>query len=305
MDTLTIYAGATGRVFKSVDQGRSWRAASLGRGASEVHALVISPQDPQVLYAGTLGAGVFVSTDAGATWTQSSRGLGEHKHVEVEAVAIAPRSSRTVYAGTCDGVFQSKDGGANWRAVNTRLISTDIRALAIDPQKPDTLFAGTWGWYHESTTTRQAEPGGISKSLDSGGTWATVDGVLAGKDVAAIAIDPHDTEIVYAGTTDGLFWSSDGGTRWQAADLAEYVCALAIDSVHSEAVYAGTYSSGVFKSLDWGETLSAANLGLESLDIRALAIDPREPGIIYASTVGRRVFKTTDGGGNWLAIGPA
>jgi photosystem II stability/assembly factor-like uncharacterized protein len=269
-----------------------------------VHALAIDPQDPRILYAGTLGGGVFSSADAGATWTQSSRGLGEHKGVQVDAVAIDPQSSRTVFAGTCDGVFQSTDGAASWNGVNTGLTSTDIRALAIDPQRPETLFAGGWGWYQQSTTTRQAEPGGVSKTLDGGKTWVAVGGVLAGKDVAALAIDPHETEIVYAGTTDGLFWSSDGGASWQAGGLVDYVCALAIDPMRSEEIYAGTYSRGVFRSTDWGESWSHVSVGLGTLWVNSLAIDPRAPEIAYASTAYGRVFRTVDSGSSWLAIGP-
>jgi len=302
-NAATIYAGGNGCVFKSVDRGRSWTAASLGRGSSEVHALAIDAQEPQILYAGTLGESLFTSADAGSTWIPKSVGLGSHKGVEVETVATNPRSSQTAYAGTCDGVFKSTNGGESWSAVNAGVASTDVRTLVIDPHEPETLFSGTWGYYHASTTTHQPEPGGVFKTMDGGETWVAL-ADLAGKNVATLAIDPHEPEIVYAGTTDGVFWSTDGGSSWQAAGLAEYVSALAIDPVNSETIYAGTYSSGVFKSLDWGETWSAANLGLEIPDIRALAIDPKEPGIVYANTGSQRVFKTTDGGETWLPIGP-
>ena len=298
-----MYTGAKGRVFKSVDRGRSWTAASIGRGTSDVHALAIDPHEPTILYAGTLGEGVFTSADAGGAWTPSNGGLGEHKGVEVEAVVLRPSEPQTVYAGTCDGVYKSTDRGENWSAVNAGLAGTDIRTLAIDQHKPDTMFAGAWGYYHASTTTHQAEPGGVSKSTDGGTTWVALDVGLAAGDVAALAIDPHEREIVYAGTTDGVFWSSDGGCHWQAAGLAEYISALAIDPVYAGTIYAASYSSGIFKSLDRGETWSATSLDLELPDIRALAIDPMEPGIVYIST-GPSVFKTTDGGKNWLAIGP-
>jgi len=300
-NTATIYAGGSGRIFKSVDRGASWTAASLSRGSSEVHALAIDPHEPEILYAGTLGEGLFTSADAGSTWIPKSVGLGSHKGVGVETVATNPRGSRTVYAGTCDGVFKSTNGGESWSAVNAGLASTDVRTLAIDEHEPETLFAGTWGYYYASRTTHQPEPGGIFKTMDGGETWVAL-ADLAGKDVATLAIDPNEHEIVYAGTTDGVFWSTDGGSSWQAAGLAEYVSALAIDPVNSETIYAGTYSSGVFKSFNWGGTWT--DLGLEIPDIRALAIDPKEPGVVYASTEWAGVFKTSDGGENWLAIGP-
>ncbi len=54
-------------------------------------------------------------------------------------------SSAAELAGTDGGVFKSSNGGADWSAVNTGLANTDVRALAIDPQTPTALYAGTWG----------------------------------------------------------------------------------------------------------------------------------------------------------------
>ena len=65
---------------------------------------------------------------------------------DIRALAIDPHTPSTLYAGTeGGGVFQSRDAGATWRAVNAGLSNTTVLALAIDPQAPSTLYAGTFG----------------------------------------------------------------------------------------------------------------------------------------------------------------
>src|SRR5256712_13481861 len=62
----------------------------------------------------------------------------------INALAIDPQTPSTLYTGTNGaGVFQSPDGGASWRAINSGLTATKIKALAIDPLSPSTLYART------------------------------------------------------------------------------------------------------------------------------------------------------------------
>jgi len=66
--------------------------------------------------------------------------------------------------------------------------------------------------------------------------------------------------------------------------------ALAIDPKNPSIIYAGTYGGGVFESTNGGASWSAINSGLTNLDVLALAIDPKNPSIIYAGTYGGGVF---------------
>jgi len=95
-----------------------------------------------VLLAAILGLGSKLRLSAGGcTWVAFGLEGGT-----IRALAIDPQSPSTLYAGTIGGgVFQSRDAGATWSAVNAGLTNTDIRALAIDPHTPSTLYAGTWG----------------------------------------------------------------------------------------------------------------------------------------------------------------
>jgi hypothetical protein len=130
----------------------------------------------------------------------------------------------------------------------------DIRALAIDPVTPTTLYAGTFG--------------GVFKSTDGGGSWQAmniglVDSFGFVPFVYALVIDPVTPTTLYAGTSGGVFKSTDGGGSWNPmnTDLIDpffgfipSVSALAIDPVIPTTLYAGT-GVGVFKSTDGGGEL--------------------------------------------------
>jgi photosystem II stability/assembly factor-like uncharacterized protein len=108
---------------------------------------------------GALG-GAYPAEAGVNVWTTNGPGGGT-----IRALAIDPHTPTTLYAGVRGapgGVFKSTDGGASWSAVNTGLpdpSATDLAvfSLAIDPQTPTTLYAGTWF--------------GVFKSTDGGGTW--------------------------------------------------------------------------------------------------------------------------------------
>src|SRR2546425_9241549 len=116
--------------------------------------------------------------------------------------------------------------------------SETINALAIDPQTPPTLYAGTGG-------------DGIFKSTDGGGNWSAVNTgltTLYGSIwVNALGIDPQTPTTLYAGTGGGgIFKSTDGGANWRAANTglttlygAIWVIALAIDPQTPRTLYAG------------------------------------------------------------------
>ena len=86
-------------------------------------------------------AGVFKSTDAGATWTAANAGL---TNLGINALAVNPATPTTLYAGTGDGVFKSTDSGETWAAASAGSRTRRL-ALAINPAAPDTLYAGTGG----------------------------------------------------------------------------------------------------------------------------------------------------------------
>ena len=71
----------------------------------------MNPRQSDLLYAGTQGKGVFVSSDGGENWHPSNEGLST---LAVNAISIVPDNPRIIYAGTSRGIFKSEDGGATW-----------------------------------------------------------------------------------------------------------------------------------------------------------------------------------------------
>ena len=200
-----------------------------------------------------------------------------------------------------------------------------IWALAIDPDTPTTLYAGTdrggvfkstnrgTSWSAVNTgltstcaalaidpttpTTLYAGGGGnVFKSTDGGNNWSGTECGSAGE----LAIDPATPTTLYAGGAGGVFKSTNGGINWSAVNTGltySWVSPLAIDPATPTTLYAGTFD-GVFKSTNGGGNWSTVNSGL---DVLALAIDPVSPTTLYAGTLGG-VFKSTNGGGNWSAV---
>jgi tetratricopeptide (TPR) repeat protein len=283
LSPTTLYAGMSdGRVFKSTDGGENWSAAHAGLAGARVQALVVDPETPTTLYAGT-ASGVYKSTNRARTWTHT--GL----NANIGVLIMDPVGPMALYAGSDGGgVYKSADGGANWGAINTGLTPPLVVALTIDPQTPNTLYAGTHDYTHH--VSMRYYPGYVYKSTDRGRNWSSV--TWGYTHYLALAVDPGTPATLYAGTSTGLYKSADGGESWSAANTglaASSVYALAIDPLRPTTIYAGT-NGGVYLSGDGGGSWSSVNAGLTNTDIRALAIDPATPGRVYAGTWGGGVF---------------
>jgi hypothetical protein len=200
----------------------------------------------------------------------------------------------TLYAGTESGVFKSTNGGESWRAANSGLDNNPlslipIKALAVDPVTPSTLYAGTNSYTYPGTW--RYIRGAIFKSTNRGETWSRVyDG---NTDFTSLAIDPITPATLYAGTSDqGVLKSTNGGKTWSVVNTGlthNDAGVLAIDPIIPATLYVGT-THGVFKSIDSGGHWSAFNPGLATTEVRVLVIDPVTPSTLYAGTSGGDVF---------------
>ena len=283
----TVYAGGElGRIFKSTHGGTDWTLLDTGL-LTGAHAFIITA-DASAMYVGT-DNGVFVSTDAGDTWTAA--GL---EATVVNALVIDPNSPATIYAGAGggggeQGVYRGTVGGTEWERTDNGMPDTIVRALATDPLEEEHIFP---------TVLFAATDDGLFRSVDQGVTWHDATAGLPDAAVNVVATHPINLFTLYAGTDAGVFTSTDIGETWHAAgeSFTSAVSSLAIDPSSGD-LYAGTFGDGVFVSTNGGTNWSDYNDGLTNGIVHALALAGGPPLTLYAGTIGDGVFLTrsTDG----------
>jgi hypothetical protein len=145
--------GTGGGVFKSTNIGAaSYSFTSTSFPQTQVLCVATAATSLSTVFAGTngQGAGIYISTDGGATWSASGTGLG---NTVVKALAVDPTSAQNVYAGTASGIYVSKDGGATWTL--SGLAGSSVTALAVLNGAPSTVYAVTSSGLYVTTTGGQ------------------------------------------------------------------------------------------------------------------------------------------------------
>ena len=126
---------------------------------------------------------------------------------------------------------------------------------------------------------------------------------IAGDDFIA-AVDPVNTDVVYAGSTKGLFQTKNRGAVWERIGLAlqdPYISSIVLHPTDRNVLYIGG-PGGVWKSTDSGRTFQAMNNGLSTLNIRTLAMSPRNQQELFTGTNGSGLYHSTDGGEHWMPM---
>jgi photosystem II stability/assembly factor-like uncharacterized protein len=190
---------------------------------ANIHDFAFSASDRDTVYAAVEVGGVIASRDGGTTWSERRESL----HPDVHGLACAPGDLADVlYAATGMGFFRSRNAGVSWESACDGLDSLYLRAVGLNPERPQVIFTAAmegrpryWRTRPEGACTR------IYRSEDAGTTWATAMGDIVEPlrgEVSALAVDPREPETVYAGTMDGIvLMSRDSGDSWNtiAADL--------------------------------------------------------------------------------------
>jgi photosystem II stability/assembly factor-like uncharacterized protein len=259
-----------------------WQFVGPSNVGGRMTSVVCDPSNPEVIWAGSAGGGVWKSTDAGRTWTslwhaQASLNIG--------ALAIDPHDAAHIYCGTGEanmsadsypgvGLFSSPDGGTTWvllAASDRTGIPTRIGAIAIDPFDSSHLRIGGLGFSNDSRS--------------------------------------------------GLFVSHDGGVTWRRENFvstANHFChSVVFDPAHQGVIFTTIFErgarSGIWRSRDGGASWRQLTRGLpppESFGRISLAIAPSRPEVVYAIASNDRngvlgVFASTDSGDDWREVGGA
>ena len=212
-----------------------------------------------------------------ASWTPVGPDGGDAR-----AFAVAPENPAHIYLGTTNSwIYESMDAGASWHRL-THIAATDgfvIDHILIDPRDSKTVLVAAW--------RLDQVGGGLWISHDAAHSFTEVAG-LHNQSIRSFAAAPSNPSILFAGTLEGVFRSSDSGQNWKlispagSAEIHE-IESLAIDPKNPEIVYAGTWHLP-WKTSDGGRTWHNIKQGIiEDSDVFSIIIDPQDPRIVFAS----------------------
>ena len=315
-DHNTYFVGAaSGGLWRTKNNGISWKPIFDDQDVSSVSALAVSQKDPNIVWAGTgetflirpahaIGDGIYKSTDGGDTWTN----MGLEKTARIGRIVIHPTNPNIVYVAALGhahgpqkerGIYRTTDGGKTWKHVLFINENTGGIDIAIDLNNPDFLLASMWE-IHINTwgLNSGGDAGGVFISRDGGDSWERQDknclpggkGKPVGK--VAIAISQSNPNTMYALCEEdhpGLYRTDNGGKSWQLvtrnhtlAERAPYYMRMAVDPDNPEKIYVLNVQFSI--SEDGGKTIkSGYRAGGDNHDIW---IDPED---------GNRIMVAHDG----------
>lgn len=254
-------------IFLSTDVGTSWEQVKYNFTGTIVRQFIIAGD---YILAGT-DYGIYRSSDGGYNWTEANVGMPAYRSV----LAMALNGATIIVFTSSGSYFVSDNYGETWLGVS--LAQTGTTALAVCN---DYLFAGCYS--------------GVRRSSDNGATWIEVSNGLTDLSVQAVAV--IDSTLI-AGTYQGtLFTSKDSGLSWTKVKqgLAEIT-----DLTVSGSLLYVVSGSGLFRSADYGATLTSINNGLPgTLPVISLAASGVS---LYAGLDGGGVYYSGYGGNSWRA----
>jgi photosystem II stability/assembly factor-like uncharacterized protein len=314
----------------SLYAGLRWRMIGPFRGGRS-NAVSGVVGRPNLYYFGSVGGGIWKTTNGGETWEPMFDG---QPIASIGALAVAPSNPNIIYVGTGeadfrsdltygDGMYKSMDGGTTWSHIGLR-DSRHIARVIVDPRNPEMVLVAALGEAYGPNVER-----GVFRSIDGGANWEKV--LYKADNIGAIdlAPDPDDPQTIYAAlvhdqrppwstyaptTTSGaIYKSTDGGASWKqitggglpGGDWGRVGLAVA-RGTHGQRVYAliDTKDGGLFRSDDAGK-----NWNLVGTDPRIrgrlwyfgeVTIDPKDPNVVYLPNVS--IYRSADGGKTFAAI---
>jgi photosystem II stability/assembly factor-like uncharacterized protein len=317
-----------------------WTNIGPANFAGRVSALAIHPTNPQIIYRGTAGGGVWMTKDGGGTWQPLTDGLG---NLSVGAIALAPGAAGSppvIYVGTGEGALgidgingigfiKSLDDGATW-TLPVAVPGRRFFALNVHPARPAEILAATLA--------------GVQKSVDGGATWTPTSlNTLAATDIVRMPGAPDhllatswDIASSNATWTGSIFRSENGGNTWtkvgspgaapfgnDTGRLSLAVSAAAPARVYALAASASGNSNGcpqdpvdqtgVYTSTNEGQTWALTSnpvsgacrsfqsiLGGQGWYANVIRVDRANASTVYAG--GLNLWKSTDAGTTWIRL---
>lgn len=309
-------------IYHTTDGGASW--TTIPHAMGDVRSLVVRPDAPATLFAAA-NAGIFRSTDSGATWNPLTNGIpsgtGTKVLLDPTAPTVVYAALGRIFGDAGNGIYKSTDGGTTFTKLSTGLPTSGVGriSLALAPSQTSTLYAVI-----QSSASYQLL--GAYKSTDGGASWSTLGGAPGFCSSQCwydleVAVDPANAGTVYLGGID-IYKSTNGGqsftsiSDWtQSQNNTRYVHAdqHALVLTGPGQIWAGC-DGGVSYSSDGGGTWSFRGKNLNTAQYYNIAMHPTKASWTLGGTQdngthlasGADTFARVYGGdGGYCAISPA
>lgn len=316
-------AVASGNVWKTENNGTTWKPVFDNYGAYATGVVKIDPNNYNVVWVGTgennhqralgYGDGVYKSTDGG----KSFKNMGLKQSRQIGGIVIDPRNSDIVFVA-CEGsawgpggergLYKTSDGGKTWEKVLNISDETGVNNVVLDPSNPDIMYATSeQRRRHVFSKIGGGPESAVYKSTDGGTSWnKTMKGLPSG-DIGGMGIDvsPVDPNVVYliveaAGNSGGFFRSTDKGESWEKMNSyhssGQYYNKIHCDPKDVNRVISlDTYTQ---ITEDGGKTWRNLGNSGRHVDDHALWIDPSNTRHIIIGGDGG-IYETWDNGSSW------
>jgi len=278
-DPATVFiASASGGIWKSTNKGTTWKPVFDDQAVSTFGDMAISLSNPDVIYAGSgeqqnrqstsWGNGIYKSENQGETW----RSIGLEKTYHIARVIIHPENPNIVFVAALGnlwnsskerGVYQTTNGGKNWKKVLYIDDMTGVVDMAMDKNNPNILYAATYQRMRKAWGFNGGGPGsGIYKTTDGGKTWNELTGGLPPGDKGRIGLAASKTRsnIIYAtiehADSSGFYRSGNGGRTWKRVNKLNprpmYYSHIFVDPNNDDIVY--MLATEFYRTKDAGKT---------------------------------------------------